>query len=74
MYIYENHMGGLYTSEEPLDYEDLYCEQCGDSDSLIGFAKTRKEAWRLLKDHTDINGSGGFNCSYIQEFINNNWN
>lgn len=74
MYIYENHMGGLYTTEEPLDYEDLYCEQCGDSDSLIGFAKTRKEAWSLLKDHTDINGSGGYNYSYVQEFINNNWN
>ena len=32
MYIYESHMGGLYTSYEPLDYEDLYCEECGDSD------------------------------------------
>ena len=34
MYIYECHMGGLYTSDEPLDYEDLYCEECGDSDWL----------------------------------------
>ena len=45
MYIYEGHMGGLYTSDEPLDYEDLYCDQCGDSDWLIGYAETKEEAW-----------------------------
>ena len=28
MYLYESHMGGLYTSENELDYEYLYCEQC----------------------------------------------
>lgn len=44
MYIYESHMGGLYTSDEPLDYEYLYCEECGDSDSLIGYADTKEEA------------------------------
>ena len=54
MYIYESHMGGLYTSDEPLDYEDLYCEECGDSDWLIGYAETRQDAWNLLKDDTDI--------------------
>lgn len=40
MYIYEGHMGSLYTSDYPLEYEDLYCEQCGDSDWLVGFAIT----------------------------------
>lgn len=49
MYIYENHMGGLYTSEEELDYDVLYCEQCGDSDSLIGTADSIDEAWEMLK-------------------------
>ena len=24
-YYYENHMGGWYTSEYELDYDDLYC-------------------------------------------------
>ena len=74
MYIYEGHMGGLYTSDEPLDYEDLYCEECGDSDRLIGNDETRKEAWDLLKDDTDIDGSGGWDYDYEQEFINGNWN
>lgn len=73
MYIYENHMGGLYTSYDVLDYEDTYCETCGDSDLLIGHANTREEAWELLKSDTDIDGSGGWNYNYVQEFINSNW-
>lgn len=71
MYIYEGHMGELYTSDESLDYEDLYCEECGDSDWLIGYAATREEAWNLLKNDTDINGSGGWSYDYIQEFLKN---
>lgn len=71
MYIYESHMGGLYVSDELLDFELLYCEQCGDSDSLLGFAETREEAWDLLKDETDINGSGGWDFEYVQEFLKN---
>ena len=66
-------MGGLYTSDEPLDYEDLYCEECGDSDQLIGYAETREDAWNLFKDDTDIDGSGGWDYDYVQEFINSNW-
>lgn len=73
MYIYQGHLCGLYISDEPLDYEDLYCEECGDSDSLIGYAETRAEAWNLLKDETDIDGCGGWDYDYVQEFINSNW-
>ena len=40
---------------------------------LIGYAETRKEAWNLLKDDTDIDGSGGWDYAYVQEFINENW-
>lgn len=73
MYIYEGHMGSLYASDDVLDYEDTYCETCGDSDWLIGHANTRKDAWDLLKDDTDIDGSGGWDHNYVQEFINENW-
>ena len=73
MYIYQGHLGRLYTSDECLDSDDLYCEQCGDSDWLIGYATTRVEAWELLKDDTDINGSGGWDYDYVQEFIKSNW-
>ena len=60
MYIYESHMGGLYTSDQPLGYEDLSCEECGDSDQLIGYAETREDGWNLCKEETDIDGSGGW--------------
>lgn len=71
MYIYQSHMGGLYTSDDELDYEQTYCETCGDSDWLIGYAETREEAWDLLKDDTNINGSGGWDYEYIQDFLKN---
>ena len=51
MYIYENHMGGLYSSEWQLDYDDLYCEQCGDSDWEIGNFETPEELWNLIKPY-----------------------
>lgn len=71
MYIYESHRGCLFVSDEILDYEQTYCEICGDSDFLIGYAETREEAWNLLKDDTDINGSDGRNYDYVQEFLKN---
>ena len=36
MYIYESHIGGYYASDEEYDYDELYCETCGDSDRLLG--------------------------------------
>lgn len=71
MYIYQSHMGGLYTSDDVLDYEQTYCETCGDSDWLIGYAETREEAWELLKDDTNIDGSGGWDYDYVQDFLRN---
>lgn len=71
MYIYESHMGGLFVSDDELDYEQTYCETCGDSDWLIGYAETREEAWNLLKDDTNINGSGGWDYDYIQKLLGN---
>ncbi len=71
MYIYESHMGGLFVSDEVLDSEQTYCETCGDYDFLLGYAETREEAWELLKDDTNINGSGGWNYDYVQEFLKN---
>lgn len=65
MYIYESHLGGVYTSDEMLDYEYLHCEQCGDSDWLLGEAETREEAYNLLKDDYDE--------KYLNEFLKD-WN
>ena len=73
MHIYEGHLGSLYTSDYVLDHEDTYCETCGDSDWWIGYAETRAEAWEVLKDDVNINGSGGWDYEYVEEFINENW-
>ena len=74
MYIYEDHMGGLYTSDRELSHEEIYCEQCGDWDWLLGYAETKEKAWNLLKESVDINGSGGWNYDYVIWFLNANWN
>lgn len=71
MYIYAGHMGSLFVSLWKLDSDECYCETCGDSDELIGYAETKEEAWNLLKDDTDINGSGGWNYDYVQKFLKN---
>ena len=71
MYIYESHMGGLFVSDEILDYKQTYCETCGDSDYLLGYAETREEAWNLLEGDTDTDGSGGWDYDYVQEFLKN---
>ena len=54
MYIYQSHMGGLFVTDEELDFDQTYCEICGDFDFLIGYAETREEAWELLKYDTNI--------------------
>ena len=70
MYIYENHMGGLFTSDRELSYEECYCKTCGDSDWLIGEADTREEVIELLRDE---DGSIPYTDEYMQEFLNENF-
>lgn len=36
IYIYESHLGGYYASNVQLDYDELYCEECGDVDTFVG--------------------------------------
>lgn len=63
LYIYESHLGSeLYSSDEELEWDQLYCEQCGDYDWLVGEVETRKEAYELLR--------GAYDEEYIAEFLN----
>lgn len=56
MYIYESHMGGYYATDEPLTFDALYCDECGEHDDLIGVYDTNNKddakafAKRLLND------------------------
>ena len=52
-HIYESHMGGVYCSENFLDYDYLYCDSCGDSDHHLGYVNDLASAWDLLKPMTD---------------------
>ena len=70
MYIYESHLGGLFYSEHPLSDDRLYCETCGDYDHELGNAETRAKAWEMLEYLADINGSGGYDNDYLEEFLN----
>lgn len=73
MYIYHSHMGGFFAVDSPLSDSECYCEECCDSDNLIGYAATREEGWDILKDDTDINGSGGYDYDYVKGFIEENF-
>lgn len=56
MYLYEGHLGGLYTTCEILDFEELYCESCGDSDWLLGEFETEQELRELLLYYHEYDG------------------
>lgn len=78
LYIYENHLGGLFSSERELDFDEIYCEDCGDSDTLIGCADTAETAWQLLQHYTyteDNNGenTGDYSLNYVLDFISSNF-
>lgn len=73
MYIYESHMGGLFTSEGEYDEDQLYCETCGDWDVLVGEASSYAEAWAWLRPQTSIEGRGGYEVGYIKRFLAENF-
>lgn len=60
IYIYESHLGGLYVETEELDYDMLYCEECGDSDQLLLKSDNIYDIAEFLKDKTSIFNTGGY--------------
>ena len=70
MYFYESHIGGLYYSEAPLQWESLYCEECGEQDIELGKAETVQEGLELLSNVTKINGACGYYLEYALDVLN----
>lgn len=61
MFVYSSHLGyGVFYSDRRLDYEETYCDECGDSDNFLGEFYTRKQLKRILK-----------NNNFNEEYINN---
>lgn len=57
IYLYDWHVDGLYLSLYEKEYEDLYCEICGESDTYIGcftLKELANELWRLGLDEDFI--------------------
>lgn len=50
MHVYESHLGGLYFSTEALDWDDLYCDECGDCDRHLGYVNNWGQLVRLLQE------------------------
>lgn len=64
LYLYDSHMGGLYLEDEELDYDDLYCEACNDSDEYLGVVNT-------ISDIVELTKGICYSDKYIEEFIAN---
>lgn len=73
-YLYEGHLGGLYTSDYYIDPDELHCEQCGDSDWLLGEYETISDFWDLIEGECDINGSGGWCLQYVYPLMVSEFN
>lgn len=52
-YLYLSHLGGFYTTGEKLDFDDRYCEDCGDTDDYIGEYKTQEDLDVLVARHEE---------------------
>ena len=66
VYVYESHLGGLYTSDDYIPFDELYCEQCGDIDYEIGSFDTFEEflryyAYNIYVDTLD----GGYSLDLV---------
>jgi len=62
MYIYESCTGFLYATEEDQNYEDTICSVCMNSDSFIGYAQTKEEAFSMLNEI-------GYSTDSIYDFV-----
>lgn len=62
VWVYELHLGGLATYDHPLTVEELYCEQCGDSDWTIGEFETLQDFLRYYANniYVDDECDGGY--------------
>lgn len=74
MYLYEGHLGSLYLTDYEKNFDDLYCEQCGDSDRFIGKCESSKEALYMLFEDINIENDnewdfGIWDLNYVLEVL-----
>mgnify|MGYP007025966197 CR=1 FL=1 len=70
VWVYESHLGGLYTYDNPLPVEDLYCEECGDSDWDLGEFETLRDFLRYYADNICVDEcEGGYPLDVVLDDI-----
>ena len=63
MYLYVSHLSDKpFITNEQMEWEYLYCEQCGDTDSFIGEYDTVGEIVKILLDM-------GYDIGLIEDII-----
>ena len=66
VYVYESHLGGLYTSDDYIPFDELYCEQCEDSDYEIGEFDTFEDFLKSYADNIYVDdGDGGYSIDLV---------
>ena len=74
-YIYQKQSGELYISDKYISYEDRENETYGLCDWLIGQAKNREEANKILRSKVKKKNTkkGILDKEYVAKFINENF-
>lgn len=66
VWVYEGHLGSLYTSDCQVPDEELYCETCGDSDWEVGVFGTFAEFLKYYADNIRVDdGDSGFDLDFV---------
>lgn len=64
IHIYESHLGGMYYSFENFDYDCLYCETCGDSDTWVTSVSSLEDVELFIQQ---LLHEGMWTTVYIEE-------
>lgn len=52
MYYYIDHLyGTLFSSKKELTLKDLYCDECGDYDTELGYFESEEEAMEAYAEY-----------------------
>ena len=69
IFLYESHLGGLYIEDHALDFDELYCETCGDSDQLAVSTDDIDDVEAYLRERVSLFGSGGLDQAYCEQIL-----
>lgn len=70
VWVYESHLGGLFTIPSKLSVDECYCEQCGDYDWEIGCFETMADFVAAYADNIATNQyEGGIDIDALIECV-----